>query len=92
MATDPAAKTSSLPPDFQQAADPVSAIIEPPRVMVSLPLDADLVAYFQNDAEPSDWQQHINGVLRFYRDSNLAMEADAEFAAQIGQHHDAPKP
>ena len=78
----------SLPPDFQQAAQP--RMIEPPRVLVSLPLDADLVAYFQGESEPADWQSHINGVLRFYMDTNLAAQADAEAAARRGQHEPGP--
>ncbi len=81
MAGDSLDKTTpSLPPDFQQAAQP--RMIEPPKVMVSLPLDADLVAYFQGEAEIADWQHHINGVLRFYMETNQIMEADAELAAQ----------
>ena len=36
-----------------------------------------LVAYFQGESEPADWQSHINGVLRFYMDTNLAAQADA---------------
>ena len=64
MVTDPAAKTSTLPPGFRQAADPASAITEPPKVMVSLPLDADLLAHFQSETEPANWQRHINDVLR----------------------------
>ena len=83
--------THSLPPDFQQAAQP--RMVEPPRVMVSLPLDADLVAYFQSESEPGDWQSHINGVLRFYMDTNLAAEADAEAVARQGQHEPgSPRP
>lgn len=79
-----------MPPNFQQAADPAAPVIEPPKVMVSLPLDADLVAYFQG--EPTDWQRHINGVLRYYMDTNLMREADAELVAQIGEHAPEPKP
>jgi hypothetical protein len=40
--------------------------------------------------EPADWQRHINGVLRFYVETNLMAEADAGFAARIGEH--APEP
>ena len=45
MAPDFPDKTPTLPPDFQQAANSAAAIIEPPKVMVSLQLDADLLAY-----------------------------------------------
>ena len=66
----------SLPADFREAARPEVPVIQPPKITVSLPVDADVLAYFQNDTEPSDWQGHINGVLRFYMETNMAREAD----------------
>jgi hypothetical protein len=60
--------------------------------MVSLPLDADILAYFQSEGEPNDMQRHINGVLRYYMETNLMEEADAELAAQIGARTPEPQP
>jgi uncharacterized protein (DUF4415 family) len=37
----------------------------------SVPVDADVLAWFQNEAEPAGWQDHINGVLRFYMETNM---------------------
>jgi len=90
MSVDNLEPASTLPPDFQQAADPRRPLIEPPKVMVSLPLDADILAYFESEGEPNDMQRHINGVLRYYMETNLMQEADAELAAQIGER--APEP
>ncbi len=84
--------TLTLPPEFQQAADPSAPAIEPPKVMVSLPIDADILAYFQSDGEPRDMQRHINGVLRYYMETNLMQEADAELAARAGQEQGGPEP
>ena len=89
MASDQLDRPSSLPPDFQQAAQPAAAV-EPPKVMVSLPIDADVLAYFQSEAEPSDWQRHINDLLRYYMETNQMMEADAELAARAGELEPAP--
>jgi uncharacterized protein (DUF4415 family) len=80
----------ALPPEFHQAADPAAPVIAPPKVMISMPLDADLVAYFQGNGEPSDWQRHINGVLRFYVETNQMREADAELVAQTGARTPEP--
>jgi hypothetical protein len=44
--------------------------------MVSVPVDADVLAWFQSEAEPSDWQRHINGVLRIYMETNMQREDD----------------
>jgi hypothetical protein len=62
-----------------------------PKTTVSLPLDADVLAYLQGPAMPADWQAHINGVLRFYMDTSLTQQPDFEVedeweqAARIGQ-------
>jgi hypothetical protein len=90
MAVDSLEIPSGLPPEFQLAADPRAPVIDPPKVMVSLPLDADLAAFFQGDGEPADWQRHINGVLRYYMDTSLMAEADAEIAAQMGERQPEP--
>lgn len=84
--------TLTLPREFQEAADPDAPLIEPPKVMVSFPLDADVLAYFQSEGEPNDMHRHINGVLRYYTDTNLMQEADAELAAQRGQREPEPSP
>lgn len=81
MAGDTLEKPSILPPDFQQAAQPPQ-LTEPPPVTVSMGIDADILAYFQSETEPSDWQRHMNGVLRFYMETNQVMQADMELAAQ----------
>lgn len=65
MPLDHSERTSSLPPEFQQAADPLAPVIEPSKVMVSLPIDADILAYFQSEGEPRDMHRHVNGVLRY---------------------------
>ena len=90
MAVDDIERPPALPPEFQQAADPAAPVIAPPKVMISLPLDADLVAYFQSESEPSDWQRHVNDVLRFYVETNQMREADAELVAQIGARTPEP--
>ena len=90
MAADFTEKRSTLPPGFRQAADSASPITEPPRVMVSLSLDADLLAHFQSETEPGNWQRHINDVLRFYVETSQMADADAELAMQMAQ--DAPRP
>jgi uncharacterized protein (DUF4415 family) len=92
MALDYREGTSALPPEFQQAADPSAPVIEPPKVMVSLPIDADILAYFQSEGEAHDMHRHVNGVLRYYMETNLIREADLELAARIGQEQDAPEP
>jgi uncharacterized protein (DUF4415 family) len=92
MALDHLERTSALPPEFQQAADPSAPIIEPPTVMVSLPIDADILAYFQSEGEPRDMQRHVNGVLRYYMETNLMRDDDAELAARMGQEQGAPEP
>jgi uncharacterized protein (DUF4415 family) len=91
MAVDNLEPASTLPPDFQQAADPRRPLIEPPKVMVSLPLDADILAWFESEGEPRDMQRHINGVLRYYMETNLMQEADAELAARTGQEQGGPE-
>jgi uncharacterized protein (DUF4415 family) len=90
MALDHLERTSDLPPEFQQAADPTAPLIEPPKVMLSFPVDADVLAYFQGDTEPGDMHRHINGVLRYYMETNVMQEADAELAAQMGQREPEP--
>jgi uncharacterized protein (DUF4415 family) len=92
MAVDHLERTSALPPEFQQAAAPPAPAIEPPKVMVSLPLDADILAYFQSEGEPRDMHRHVNGVLRYYMETNLMREDDAELAARMGQERGAPEP
>lgn len=84
--------SAPLPAEFEQAAKPAAPVIQPPKVMVSLPVDADVLAWFQSESEPNDWQRHVNGVLRFYMETNLMMEADAELAARIGQETAGPQP
>lgn len=91
MALDHLERTSALPPEFQQAADPSAPVIEPPKVMVSMPIDADILAYFQSEGEPRDMHRHVNGILRFYMETNLVREADAELAARIGQEQGSPE-
>jgi hypothetical protein len=54
------------------------------RNKVMVPIDADLVAYFQSETEPSDWQGNINGVLRFYMETNLSREAEFQAALAAG--------
>ena len=60
--------------------------------MVFLSLESDILAYFQGETEPNDMQRHINGVLRYYMETNLMREADKEFAAQIGERAPEPQP
>ena len=48
---------------------------EPPKVMVSLPIDAGVLAWFQNTG-PDDWQRRINDLLRFYMETSLQIELD----------------
>jgi uncharacterized protein (DUF4415 family) len=91
MAADTIDRASTRTPNFQQAANPSATMAPPPKVMVSLPLDADLVAYFQSDSEPGDWQRHLNDVLRFYLETNQMNEANAEFADARYQH-EMPSP
>jgi hypothetical protein len=79
-----------LPLEFKQAAHPAAPFIDPPKVMVSLPLDADVLAWFQSETEPSDWQRRINDLLRFHRDSILQMEADWEAEASMAGRETEP--
>jgi len=65
---------------FACSPDPLPAS-EPPKIMASLPLDADLLAWFQSETEPANWQEHINGVLRFYVETNQTR--DAEFQTMM---------
>ncbi len=71
---------TAFPADFSQAAAPAER-----RVTVPLTLDTDVLAYFQSDSEPGDWQRHINGILRFYMDTNQIMQAEAEATARMEQ-------
>lgn len=52
---------------------------EPPKQKVSLELDADVMAFFQSDSEPGNWQQHMNDVLRYYMETNQAMTPGPEW-------------
>ena len=56
-----------------------------------MPIDADILAYFQSEGEPRDMHRHVNGILRFYMETNLVREADAELAARIGQEQGSPE-
>jgi hypothetical protein len=76
-----------LPTDFSQAAAPAVD-----RVIVPLGLDADILAYFQSQGEPGDWQGHINGILRFYMETNQNIEAAAEAVARTIERTDEPAP
>lgn len=82
----------ALPPAFEEAARPAAPETAPPQVMVSLPIDADLLKYFQSDTEPADWQAHMNGVLRFYMETTRSMlqqpnlepyDAEADFIPEF---------
>ncbi|MGH6795286.1 MAG: hypothetical protein ACREDH_08840 [Methylocella sp.] len=71
----------ALPGEFQKAA------IQ--RQDVTLPLDADVLAYIQG--EYADWQGHINDLLRFFMDtSQRQMEFEPD-GFQPGEM-DAPPP
>lgn len=61
---------------FNEQATPA-----PEKQTVSLALDADVVAWFQQQAARSgiDWQKDMNGVLRFYMDSTEAQLSEPEF-------------
>jgi uncharacterized protein (DUF4415 family) len=93
MATTDLERLSALPPEFQQAADPAAPVIEPPKVMVSLPVDADVLAFFQSELT-GNWQDHMNDILRNFMESHLAMEAEFEAAAELatitGQNQPEP--
>ncbi|PZR92687.1 MAG: hypothetical protein DLM68_01850 [Hyphomicrobiales bacterium] len=56
----------TLPGDFQQAAIH--------KQTVTLPLDSDLLAYFQGRF--ADWPGHINDLLRFFIDTNQRRERE----------------
>jgi uncharacterized protein (DUF4415 family) len=60
------------------------------QVMVTLPIDADLLAYFQRDTEPPNWQGRINDLLRFFVETNQAIEAD--WAAEAQRQGPEPQP
>jgi uncharacterized protein (DUF4415 family) len=79
-------ETSVLPSDFQQAATLPPAS----QTVVSLPLDNDVLAWLQADNQPSDWAAQINGVMRFYMETNLIAEAEQEAAARMGEPEPAP--
>jgi BrnA antitoxin of type II toxin-antitoxin system len=87
-------KPDTASTDFHEAA--AASAPEPPKVMVSLPIDVDVLAWFQSESEPSGWQRRINDLLRFHMDSILHMEAnyaaEDELAARIGQETAAPEP
>jgi uncharacterized protein (DUF4415 family) len=83
-------KTSSLA-GFREAAQSAAPVRDPPKIMVSLQLDADLLAHFQSETAPRDWQRHVNDVLRFYVESSQLAEADAELSIQMAQQ-EGPKP
>jgi hypothetical protein len=93
MATVDLERPSVLPPEFQQAADPAGSVVEPPKIMVSLPLDADVLAFFQSELSGS-WQDHMNDILRNFMEGHLAMEAEFEAAAELatitGQNQPEP--
>ena len=58
-------------PDFAAAGQPAAT----PQTLVTVQLDADLVDWFQkNQPDGMSWQQDMNSVLRFYKDSIEAME------------------
>ncbi len=68
-------------PEFAAAAQPAAT----PQTLVTVQLDADMVAWFQrNQPDGMSWQQDMNGVLRFYMDSMTAMERahEQELAAE----------
>ena len=61
-------------PEFSTAAQPEST----PQTLVTVQLDADVVDWFQkNQPDGMNWQQDMNSVLRFHRDSIEAMERAA---------------
>lgn len=70
--------TEPLPVEFALAVHSETPSAMRNKVMV--PIDADLVAYFQGETEPTDWQRNINGVLRFYMDTNIGRDADFQIA------------
>jgi uncharacterized protein (DUF4415 family) len=90
-------QTGVLPSEFTEAAHPAASVIEPPKVMVSVLLDADVLAWFQSEVTaPQDWQRQINGLLRHHMDSVQQMEAEweaeQELAARMGQEQAGPNP
>ncbi len=72
----------TLPVDFRKAA------IQ--RQDVTIPLDTDVLAYIQG--EFSDWQGHINDLLRFHMDTSQSREMDFNPAAFEPGEMAAPPP
>lgn len=90
MAVDDLEEPSALRADFDGAVRACARAVEPPKVMVSLPLDADLVAHFQSETEADGWQKHINGVLRFYMETNQGRDADFQAVMHQPEPDGAP--
>lgn len=68
---------NSLPADFQQAAATADSQAAPALVTVSLPVDAAVVEWFKGKLQPTDWQQHMAGVLQIYMETNLPRPGQA---------------
>jgi uncharacterized protein (DUF4415 family) len=59
-----------LPAEFEQAA----ALAAPPRVTVTLDMDADVLEWFK--AQPTEWQRELNNLARFFMETSQAREAE----------------
>ena len=73
-------------PEFATAAQPAAT----PQTIVTVQLDAEVVDWFQkNQPAGMNWQQDMNGVLRFHMDSIAAMErAHAQDLAHAQPDHE----
>ena len=81
--------SETLPDNFHAAARPEAPVNQPPKVTAPELVDADVLTWFQSEANPADWRKHINGVLRFYMDTNMLREEDfrAAVEARAGEPH-----
>lgn len=68
--------SESLPANFRDAAAPQSAPLPPPKNLVTVALDEDVLAFLRRDSEPANFNQVVNDTLRLYMDTSLRSDAD----------------
>jgi hypothetical protein len=55
---------------------PQSVPLPPPKILVTVALDEDVLAFLRRDSEPSNFNQVVNHTLHLYMDTSLKSDAD----------------
>jgi uncharacterized protein (DUF4415 family) len=66
--------------DFRAAATPASADRPPPKILVTIALDEDVLTWLRSDTQPSNWQKIINDQMRFLMETEIQRDADFDAA------------